>query len=258
MKDKRLRRRSNVNTDFQDLRTEGSVKSARLPSDYSQPSLQVEDIEKYQMVYSSDFNVTIRSKVELKRKQATLIAGQCLYEVLTKGIGISDWMVLEFLYNFLLGNKQEPLDLKNPKELELALVLKVILLSGTWMDLVGKVEIPEDIRLIIQNSKWVPNKRTYDSRKNQYLLKKYLKIQIVNIDTLFERSKGTKRYSSYCKGYGESSPTGRRQKTRPSAELDGEEVKDNGLVSINTDLQSLIRINHLAMLETFELSRRKR
>jgi len=237
--------------------SEGSVKSARLPSDCSQPTLKIEGSEKFQMVYSSDFNVTIGTKVHLTRKQATLLAGQCLYEVLAEGIGISDWMVLEFLFNFLLGNKLDPLNLKDPKELELSLVLKVILLSGTWLDLEEKVQIPEDIRSIILNSRWIPSERTYQSRKAQYEIKKYLKLRIVNVDTLFERSKGTTRYSSYCKGYGESSPTGRRQKTRPSAELDGEEDSKSEVVSINTSLQNLVQIAQTAMLETFYLIRRK-
>jgi hypothetical protein len=70
-------------------------------------------------------------------------------------------------------------------------------------------------------SKWIPNKRTYFSRKASFQLNKFLQVQIVPIDTLIERSKGNVRYSSYCKGYGESSHMGRRQKTRTSAELDG-------------------------------------
>jgi len=205
--------------------TKGSESSARLPSDYSLPTLAIRGAEDFQMIYSSDVNLTIQADLkEFSRKQATLLAGQSLYLVLKEGISILDWMVLEFLYSFLLGNKQYPTQIRNPKELELLLLLKVTLLSGTWMSLEGKREIPEDVRLLLESSQWIPNERTYSSRKSLYQLNKFLSVRIVPIDNLIDRSKGNLRYSSYCKGYGESSRMGRRQRTRPSAELDGEPV----------------------------------
>jgi hypothetical protein len=203
----------------------GIESSARLPWDYSPPTLSVEGAELYQKIYSTDVNLTIRLKVkEFTRKQACLIVGQSVYEVVHEGIGLGDWMTLEFLYSYLLGNKIEPLRVKNPKELELLLLLKIILLSGTFLGLEDKVQLPEDIKKLCLLSKWIPNKRTYYSRKNQYRLNKFLSVRIVPIENLIERSKDSVRYSSYCKGYGESSHMGRRQKTRPSSELDGEQV----------------------------------
>lgn len=231
--------------------SEGSESSARLPWDYSRPTLAVGGVEKYQLIHSVDVNLTIQLKVkEFTRKQATLLAGQALYQVAHEGLTLGDWMVIEFLYSYLLGQKLEPFKVKNLKELELLLLLKVVLLSGTFIGLVEKVQLPEDILLLLENSKWVPNKRTWFSRKDLFRLDKFLYVRIVPVDDLIERSKDTIRYSSYCKGYGESSHMGRRQKTRPSYELDGEPVDlekevEIPLSSIDTFLQlALIEIKY--------------
>jgi len=209
-------------TDLHIPSTLGSEFSARLPSDYSPPTLMVEGAESYPMIYSTDVHLTIRLRLsEVTRKQMTLLAGQALYEVLVEGLGIGDWMVLEFLYSYLLGSETDPLNKKLFKELQLLLLLKIVLLSGTWMGLEGKKELPEDIQILLRSSPVVPNRRTYYSRKVIFRLDNFLEVRIVPMDLFIERSKDTVRYSSYCKGYGESSRKGRRQKTRPSAELDG-------------------------------------
>lgn len=215
------------------LISEGSESSARLPWDYSPPTLKVEGVEKYQLIHSINVNLTIQLKVkEFTRKQASLLAGQALYQVAHEGLTLGDWMVLEFLYSYLLGQKLEPFKVKNLKELELLLLLKIVLLSGTFIGLEGKSQLPEDIQLLIESSKWVPNRRTYFSRETMFRLDKFLYVRIVPVDDLIERSKDTIRYSSYCKGYGESSHMGRRQKTRPSPELDGETVEPEKEVEI--------------------------
>lgn len=237
---------------------EGAEFSPRLPSVYSLPVLQVEGIEKFPMSYSTDVNLTIRLRVkEFTRKQATLLLGQSLYEVANYGITLVDWMSLEFLYSYLLGQKQSPMELKNPKELELTLLLKIVLSSGTWIELEGREQLPEDILSAIENCKWVPSWRTYSSRRNLFQLNKFLEVRLVPVDNIIERQKGTIRYSSYCKGYGESSRMGRRQKTRPSSELDGEPVdleKDN---LIKLPFQRISQILQLVTLE-IKYSLRKR
>lgn len=226
--------------------------SARLPWNYSPPTLKVDGAEHFDMIYSTDVNLTIQLRVkEFTRKQATLIAGQCIHEVLTSGIDLRDWMTLEFLYSYLLGQKLDPLFVKEPKELELLLLLKVILLSGTFIGLEAKIEIPDDIRLLCESSRWVPNERTYQSRRNLYRLNKFLFVRIVPINDLIDRSKNQSvRYSSYCKGYGESSHMGRRQKTRPSSELDGEEVDIGKEESVKIPLNLFQLLFQLNLLES--------
>lgn len=252
MKRKKLRTSSN-SMSLPSVDNPGVVESsARLPWNYSPPTLKVEGFEHFDMIYSTDVNLTIQLRVkEFTRKQATLLAGQCIHEVLISGIDLRDWMVLEFLYSYLLGQKKEPLDINDNKELELALILKVILLSGTYFGLEEKVQIPEDIKYLCQLSKWIPNERTYQSRKSQFRLNKFLFIRIVPINDLIDRSKNQSvRYSSYCKGYGESSHMGRRQKTRPSSELDGEEVDIGKEKSVKIPLNLYQLLFQLNLLES--------
>jgi hypothetical protein len=238
--------------------TEGNESSARLPWNYSPPVLQVKGAEDFQFVYSNDVNLTIRLRVnEFTRKQATIITGQVLYQVATEGITIGDWMTLEFLYSYLLGQKRESLELKNFKELELTLLLKVVLLSGTFIGLEGRKEIPEDISTLVLASRWIPNRRTYFSRISQYRIDKFLEVRIVPIDNLIERTKGNIRYSSYCKGYGESSHMGRRQKTRSSAELDGLPVDLERDQTVRLDLFNLSTVMSLVLAEIKYSSQRK-
>jgi hypothetical protein len=237
---------------------EGAEFSPRLPSVYSPPNLKVEGYDKFPLSYSIDVNLTIRLKVsEFTRKQATILVGQALYEISRYGITLVDWLSLEFLYSYLLGQKLDPFELKNPKELELTLLLKIVLSSGSWLSLEDSEQLPEEILSAIVNCKWVPSFRTYSSRKSLFRIDKFLKVRFVPVDVIFERQKGTIRYSSYCKGYGESSRMGRRQKTRPSSETDGEPVdleKDN-LIKLPFDRIS--QILHLVSLE-IKYSFRKR
>jgi hypothetical protein len=229
---------------------EGNEFSARLPWDYSPPVLEVEGSENFQFVYSTEVNLTIRLRIkEFTRKQATIISGQALYKVATEGITLGDWMTLEFLYSYLLGQKRESLELKNFKELELSLLLKVVLLSGTFIGLEGKRKLPEDICLLVLASRWVPNRRTYFSRSSLYSLNKFLEVRIVPIDNLIERTKGNIRYSSYCKGYGESSHMGRRQKTRSSPELDGIPVDIEREQTVRLDLLNISTVMNLILKE---------
>lgn len=233
------------------LSAKGAGFPSRVPSVHSQPTLQVEGAsEKSLLINSFDVNLTIRVKVkEFTRKQASLLIGQSLKLVAHQGLELLDWMTLECLYSYLLGNKQHYFERKDSKEFELLLLLKVVLLSVSRMDLSVRVYLPEDIRRAILDSRWVPNERTFKSRETQFRLDKFLSASIVPVDSLIERSNDSIRYSSYCKGYGESGPTARRRKTRPSAELDGETVdlENEGLIKLS--LERLSQIQDLMLLE---------
>lgn len=228
----------------------GSESSARLPSDYSLSTLKVKGSEEYYRELSFDVQVTVRSKIHLTRKQLCMLTGLALSDVAELGLGLSDWMILEWLYSSLLGNKQSPFERKDSREFELSLLLKIVLLSGTWMGLEGKKKLPEDVQILILNSKYVPKGRTKFSWKQSWDFIKFIEIRTVPLDIILERSKNTQRYSSYCKGYGESSRLGRRQKTRPSAELDGEDVDLEKDKMINLNLQ---RISHLLSAVLLEI-----
>ena len=62
--------------------------------------------------------------------------------------------------------------------------------------------------------------RKYQSRRKIYNLEKFLLVKIEDVNSVFERSSNSVRYSSYCKGYGESGRSVRKQRTRYSFELD--------------------------------------
>jgi hypothetical protein len=248
---KKNKRKLNLSLDYLPMdSSRGSESSARLPSNYSPPTLAVDGSEEYFGAISFDVQMTVRSKVDFTRKQLCMLSGLALSEVAEEGLSLSDWMVLEWLYCNLLGNKQDYFERKDPREFELSLLLKIVLLGGTWMGLEEKVQLPKDIQDLILNSKSVPTGRTKASWKQNWDLRKFIEIRAVPLDVLLERSKNTTRYSSYCKGYGESSRMGRRQKTRPSAELDGDDVdlgKDSA-VRLN-----LNQIEHLLTAVLLEL-----
>lgn len=229
--------------------SEGNESSARLPSYYSPPTLAIEGTEEYYRAISTDIQLTVRSKVNFTRRQLCMLSGLALSEVSEKGVSISDWIILEWLYSSLLGNKQSYLERKDPKEFELALLLKIVLLSATWMKLEGKVSLPQDVINLISSSKLVPSGRTKASWLRHWDLRKFLEIRAVPLEVLMERSKGTQPYSSYCKGYGESSRTGRRQKTRPSAELDGEPVDLEKENSVRFNLSQIGQVLSAVLLE---------
>jgi hypothetical protein len=226
----------------------GNESSARLPSDYSHPTLSVEGAEKYSRTISFDVQVTVRSKVDFTRRQLCMLSGIALSDVAESGLSLSDWMILEYLYTSLLGNKQDPFERNDPKEFELSLLLKIVLLSGNWMNFEEKVKMPEDVQNLILSSRLVPKGRVKASWRQSWDIKKYIEFRTVPLENLLERSTGTNRYSSYCKGYGESSRMGRRQKTRPSAELDGEPVdmEKNKLIKLNR--QDIPLVSHAFLL----------
>ena len=248
---KKKKRKLNLSLDHHPLESSrGSESSARLPSNYSPPTFAIQgSSEEYFGAISFDVQMTVRSKVHFTRKQLCMLSGFALSEVAEKGLSLSDWMILEWLYSNLLGNKQDYFERKDPREFELALLLKIVLLGSTWLGLEGKVQLPEDIRELILNSKSVPKGRTKASWQQHWDLKKFLEIRAVPLDVLMERSKSTIRYSSYCKGYGESSRMGRRQKTRPSAELDGEPVDLEKDSTVRLDLTQIGHVLSAVLLE---------
>jgi hypothetical protein len=222
---KKKTEKSSSNSQLDNLKIVGSKPTARSASDDSlrYPEQYTEN-EEYLMITSFDVQLTVRSKVKLTRRQVCILSGILLREVAETGLNLKAWIVFEFFYSYLLGNKQDLLERKDPIERELLLLIRLILTMGSWMTLSGRVKLPVDVQVFILSSAYVPNQRTISSWKQIYNLNKYLEIRAVPLDVLLERSQGTQRYSGYCKGYGESHPSGRRQKTKISSELDGEPV----------------------------------
>lgn len=168
-----------------------------------------------------DIHLTVRRKVQISRRKLTLLAAMKVREVLLFGIDLGEYILLEYLLNSLVGSRKT-LELKEEREKETSLVIQLVLQSSRPS--FEKKEIPEDVRSFAESSKWIPNKRSYYSWRENLVFDKYLTVETVPVESVFERSLGSKRYSSYTKGYGETGPDGHKKRTPPSAELDGEPV----------------------------------
>jgi hypothetical protein len=211
---------------------EGDGPHLRVASDGSRsnPSQKEEEVIELPPNFNLEFNLTVRLRQELSQKQASLLLAILNYQACHYGVNFGMYLSLEFLSSYLIGNKSSPLEIKDKFSRDCVYVSCIILssLAGrTWSLLDGNRVHQKIIQSLIEN-KLVMSKRTYGSRYTTYRPELLLEVRTVPVESLYERNKGNSiRYSSYCKGYGESHPSARRLKTKPSFELDGDyEEKD--------------------------------
>jgi len=197
-------------------------------SDDSQPLLRKKNKRKREEEQSdTGFYLTVRLSIKLSRRQLCLLSGVFLKEIRENGINLSDLIVSEFLLSKMLGEKLNPIMLKDTKEIELSLLLQSILFGSQSITLSdSKTKLPDNVIELIDSSSFVPNKRTAGSWQNAYKIKELIEVRTVQIDSILERSSLTVPYDSYCKGYGESHPSQHHKKTRISPELDAKEEPD--------------------------------
>lgn len=227
---------------------EGTESSARLPSDYSPTNLKVRGAEIRDIsLLSMDYQLTVRPKVDLTRYQISMLLDTLCFEVVRLGINFSTWLTLEYLSSRLRGSRKI-WEIRNPIERRVLLSAELLLLTSqsNWLSLEDRTLIPEEIVTYLRNNKLLPSERTYFSRIEYWQPSKFLEVRAVRLDVFFEKEKSSVPYSSYCKGYGESSRTGRRLKTRPSAELDGEETERPEVL---LELQEILNLLYLNQIE---------
>jgi len=199
-------------------------------------------------------HLTVRMHPLLTGRRLSLVVGQFLYSVCTSGVTLEDIVFLECLLSRILGQKTNPLLLKENKELELVLCIQSVIFGVRDLNLNSeKQSIPKDISSFVLSSKYIPNKRTANSRKANYSPERWMTIHTVQVDRIFEKSSNSIPYDSYCKGYGESHPSQHKLKTRRSPELDGEEVDFDKERQIVLPLLSISFLLHYQELETFYL-----
>lgn len=234
MRKHQRRKTSSVLNQIDNLSTQRSNQSsARLPSVYSPPNLN--NKEKVGRVTSSielEVHLTVRPLVELSRRKVSLLLENYLYRVTLEGIDLEGYLYIEWMNNYLRGNR-DPYELKEEKE-RLVIRLSDLLLRScreNWTTLGERSPVDKEVTYWIHNL-LDPTGRKFSSRKIYYQLEKFLEFRTVPVSSVFEREGNSIRYSSYCKGYGESRRMGRRQKTRPSFELDGKETSKPGEVSL--------------------------
>jgi hypothetical protein len=202
------------------------------------------------LILSTDIHLTVRiGNRSLTRRHLRLILDVLLYEIFLEGITLERYLLLVHLYQNLLGQKTEPLDLAVDHERRLCLLSEIIMLDLSDKDFcLGDpiVVLSEELRKEVLSSDLIMSNRTYNSRKYHWAPEKWLTVRPVGIDTLIERSGNSQRYSSYCKGYGESHPSAHLKKTKSSVELDGEDAKEPQVIRLS-ELSQLLILNRLRL-----------
>jgi len=185
-------------------------------SDQKPNFLQVSEVLRTKTLglISSEFQMTIRSKVTLTEKSTRLLLWVTINSALSEGIDLTTWMTLYFLLESVRKSLPHYMDEKAysnaTKAVCLAELLLLISSKNGWRSLTEYNEVPGKFQEVIDMLDWLPNERTFKSWTNYYNPQKYLEIQIVPLEQILERSEGTERYSSYTKGYHESGKGYRR------------------------------------------------
>jgi len=223
-----------------------NLASARLPSDYSPPIQVVGGVRRESKLSElSDYQLTVRPKVELTRYQVSMLLEVACWEVVRGGIDFIGWLTIEYLTTRLQGSKKI-WEVRESTERRVLTLSTMILLStqNSWMNLLERESLPQSLLTYLEDSDLLSSDRTLQSRKDFWYPAKFLEVKTVRLDVFLERENRSVRYSSYTKGYGESSRMGRRQKTRSSPELDGEDSERPEVVILK-DLQNLLYLNLL-------------
>jgi hypothetical protein len=180
---------------------------------------------------SKEFEMTIKTKVsEFSAKQASMILMICNVEALRNGIDLTLYLSMEYLYSYLTKSSSiRPEEIKEERLRQTCLLTDLILSTfrGEWVDLGERIQIlDQQVREAVVESNWLPDKRTYNSWLPYWTPSRWLEVKIVplNLETN-RRSVFSEPYSSYCKGYGESSSRGPK-KTPYDSDLDGEGYQD--------------------------------
>jgi len=228
--------------------SDGTEFSARLPSDYSPPSLKVRGVsERENLSNLVDYQLTVRPQMQLSRYQMSMLLEIACWKATRYGIRLESWLTIEYLWENLLGSKKV-WEIRNESERRVLTLANMILLSSqnTWLTLDDLTQLPKSLLSFLDEANLLPNSRTIHSRLEHWKIEKFLEVRAVRLDVFMERETNSIRYSSYCKGYGESSSMGRRQKTRPSAELDGEDERPEVVLRL-TEIQNLLYLNLLEL-----------
>ena len=174
---------------------------------------------------SLTYHWTVRRRVTtMTNKQASILLKVWIVDCLSNGVGLSDYLGLEYLVTYVLGGKQDPLEIREESDRQ-AVLLGILFLTccrGEWITLGESVQLTERAKQEIVSLGWLPTKRTYGSWKNYYEPWKFLEVLAVPMDDYDERDHSTVRYSGYTKHYGNGGHISRTLKTPYDSELDGE------------------------------------
>jgi hypothetical protein len=206
---------------------------------------------------SVSYHWTVRRKVTtMTNKQASILLKVWIVECLREGVGLSDYLGLEYLVTYVLGGKLDPLEIRDESDRQSVLLgmLFLNLLRGEWLTLGSVTTVTDRQKQEIIALGWLPTKRTYGSWKTYYEPWKFLEVLAVPLDDYDERDHSTVRYSGYTKHYGNGGHISRTLKTPYDSELDGE-TTDREPPEFN--LQEYDQYNHILLsIEREKLQRR--
>lgn len=259
--DKRKERKLSTGVlDLSSERTQGLGDSVSQSMTLTQPNTELEWSKESISDIKIEYHMTIEiTNSSLSRKQLSLLLGVLNFQAVYYGVNLNMVLALWELYFRLLGNKSSSKEIREP-QIRLCLTVTEAILKffkgSSFSGASGEyLQIPEHIKVIL--GKGLMSKRTYRSRFSCYRPEALLRIKIVPVDIQFlKRRKDSIPYSGYCKGYGESHPSARKLRTKPSAELDGdkrtpEQIEDRKISEMLTDPIHLlseiliIRMNNL-------------
>lgn len=196
---------------------------------------------------SQTYHWTVRRKVTtMTNKQASVLLKVWIVSCLREGVGLSDYLGLEYLVSYLMGGKQDPLEIRDEGDRQTVLlaILFITMLKGEWLTLGELYQIPDRQKQEIILLGWLPSKRTYGSWKNYYQPWKFLEVLAVPLDDYDERDHSTVRYSGYTKHYGNGGHISRTLKTPYDSELDGESTDRE---PPEFSLQEVEQYNHILL-----------
>jgi len=196
---------------------------------------------------SQTYHWTVRRKVtEMTGKQASILLKVWIISCLRDGVGLSDYLGLEYLVSFVLGGKTDPLEIRDEGNRQAVLlgILFITMLRGEWLTLGEAIHLTDRQKQEIINLGWLPTKRTYGSWKSYYQPWKFLEVLAVPLDDYDERDHSTVRYSGYTKHYGNGGHISRTSKTPYDSELDGESTDRE---PPEFSLQEVEQYNHILL-----------
>lgn len=215
---------------------------------HSIPTQSAEDLNEDLVSISYEYQLTAKLRVELTRRQISLLLEILNYQSTKFGVNFGMYLTMEHLSSLLIGQKSNSLEIRDEKERQTVSVSMIILNSLAEIPLyVSELQrLPQVVIQGLTENKLIMDSRVYGSRYKIWIPENFIQILAVPLDVQFERNKGSsERYSSYCKGYGESHPSAHKQKTKPSPELDGE--------SEDKDYVRLAQIPNLLILAQLEI-----
>lgn len=178
---------------------------------------------------NSDFTFTLHWTVRLKvttmtDREASILLKVLVVEFLERGIDLSGYLAVEYLVQFVMKGKLDPLEIREEKDRQ-AVMLGYFILSairGSWTTLDERITVTPSVISEVLQLGWLPDKRTYNSWRVYHSPRSFLEILTVPLDVFNERNQTSTRYSGYTKGYGNGGHISRVSKTPYDSEIDGE------------------------------------